>query len=249
MSSTNKTTNYELSQFIGSDKPAWLSDYNGDMGKIDTGIHNAQTTATGADGKADANATSIGTLSNLNTTAKTDLVSAINEANTNAGTAQGTASSANTKAEANATSIGKIVSTLNINTYLAYKYSDITIPTNNASFLSGDTNDNVFIARNQDGTMFKVYGNMVFTPTTTNEVKFRLSNTGIATDTAYTIVGAGIGYQNGSPDMKIGPATLEVNNGYIDVKFKPYGANVQHVVRLMACLYFNGDFGDIQPSN
>lgn len=35
MSSTNKTTNYELSQFIGSDKPAWLVDYNGDMSKID----------------------------------------------------------------------------------------------------------------------------------------------------------------------------------------------------------------------
>ena len=36
MSSTNKTVNYELSQFIGSDKPAWLVDYNGDMSKIDT---------------------------------------------------------------------------------------------------------------------------------------------------------------------------------------------------------------------
>ena len=54
MSSTNKTTNYELSQFVGSDKPAWLQDYNADMSKIDTGIHNAATTATGADGKADA---------------------------------------------------------------------------------------------------------------------------------------------------------------------------------------------------
>lgn len=40
MSSTNKTANYELSQFIGSDKPAWLIDYNGDMSKIDTAIHN-----------------------------------------------------------------------------------------------------------------------------------------------------------------------------------------------------------------
>ena len=35
MSSTNKTTNYDLSQFVGSDKPAWLSDYNQDMSKID----------------------------------------------------------------------------------------------------------------------------------------------------------------------------------------------------------------------
>lgn len=36
MSHTNSTTNYELSQFLGSDKPAWLVDYNGDMLKIDT---------------------------------------------------------------------------------------------------------------------------------------------------------------------------------------------------------------------
>lgn len=48
MASTNKTTNYELSQFVGSDIPAWLSDYNGDMSKIDTGIHAAKVQADGA---------------------------------------------------------------------------------------------------------------------------------------------------------------------------------------------------------
>lgn len=69
MSSTNKTTNYELSQFLGSDKPAWLVDYNGDMQKIDTQMKAnaeaaaaAQTKANTADGKADANATAIQTL-------------------------------------------------------------------------------------------------------------------------------------------------------------------------------------------
>lgn len=38
MSSTNKTTNYELSQFVGTDIPSILVDYNGDMRKIDTAI-------------------------------------------------------------------------------------------------------------------------------------------------------------------------------------------------------------------
>lgn len=38
MSSTNKTENYGLSQFIASDKPAWLVDYNADMNKIDAGM-------------------------------------------------------------------------------------------------------------------------------------------------------------------------------------------------------------------
>lgn len=35
MSSTNTTTNYKLSQYIGTDKPTYLGDYNGDMLKID----------------------------------------------------------------------------------------------------------------------------------------------------------------------------------------------------------------------
>ena len=35
MTSTNKTANYDLSQFVGTDRPTWLGDYNGDMTKID----------------------------------------------------------------------------------------------------------------------------------------------------------------------------------------------------------------------
>lgn len=69
MSSTNKTTNYNLSQFIGSDKPAWLVDYNGDMSAIDTQMKAnadaataAQTKANTADSKADTNAGAISTL-------------------------------------------------------------------------------------------------------------------------------------------------------------------------------------------
>lgn len=69
MSSTNHTTNYGLSQFLGTDKPAWLVDYNGDMAAIDTQMKanadaasGAQTTANTADGKADTNATAISTL-------------------------------------------------------------------------------------------------------------------------------------------------------------------------------------------
>lgn len=107
--STNKTTNYELSQFVSSDKPSWLNDYDSDMSKIDTAIHTAKTTADGAataagnaataaegaqntantavtnaataQSAADSANSKIGTLANLETTTKTDLVSAINEVN------------------------------------------------------------------------------------------------------------------------------------------------------------------------
>lgn len=35
MTATNKTTNYKLSQFVGTDRPTWLGDYNSDMSTID----------------------------------------------------------------------------------------------------------------------------------------------------------------------------------------------------------------------
>lgn len=35
MTASNKTANYELSQFVGTDRPTWLGDYNSDMSKID----------------------------------------------------------------------------------------------------------------------------------------------------------------------------------------------------------------------
>lgn len=74
MASTNKTTHYELSQYIGTDKPTYLTDYNQDMDKIDAGIY-------GAKSLADINNTAIGTLSNLTTTDKTSIVGAVNEVN------------------------------------------------------------------------------------------------------------------------------------------------------------------------
>ena len=49
MSSTNKTTNLELSQYVGSDKPTYLVDYNGDMAKIDAGYAAVKSEADATD--------------------------------------------------------------------------------------------------------------------------------------------------------------------------------------------------------
>lgn len=65
MSSTNKTTNLELSQFIGSDKPTWLVDYNGDMSKIDSGVGTVKAQADATDLTVAAHGTAI---TNLQTT-------------------------------------------------------------------------------------------------------------------------------------------------------------------------------------
>lgn len=82
MASTNKTTHYDLSQYVSSDKPTYLVDYNQDMQKIDAGIYTA-------DGKGAIAQKNIGDLTQLNTTDKSDLVSAVNEVNTQVGTNTG----------------------------------------------------------------------------------------------------------------------------------------------------------------
>lgn len=86
MSSTNKTTNIELSQYIATDKPTYLVDYNGDMLKIDNAIGadrdaiaTAQSTATGADNKADANTSAIQALDEELNDGTTGLATKLND--------------------------------------------------------------------------------------------------------------------------------------------------------------------------
>ena len=52
MGHTNSTTNYNLPQFITTDKPAWLTDINGAFSDIDSAINTAQSDATTAGNNA-----------------------------------------------------------------------------------------------------------------------------------------------------------------------------------------------------
>ena len=124
MASTNKTTNYELSQYIGTDKPTYLGDYNSDMLKIDTAIKAASDSAT----TANTNATAAQT--------------AANNAQSTATTANNTANTADGKADTNATAIEALSDYLNINTY---KDLVVTGSTN-----ANVTANNMKIARNSN---------------------------------------------------------------------------------------------------
>lgn len=70
MGHTNETTNLELSQFLGTDKPAWLVDYNGDMAKIDAYVYAIKV-------KADANENAITSLGNRVTAIENNLTNTI----------------------------------------------------------------------------------------------------------------------------------------------------------------------------
>ena len=74
MASTNKTNNFNLSQFIETDKPTFLGDYNTDMNKIDDAMQANKLAG-------ENNNNSIGNLQELDTQNKLNLVNAINEVN------------------------------------------------------------------------------------------------------------------------------------------------------------------------
>lgn len=50
MTATNHTENYNLNQFVGTDRPTWLGDYNGDMAKIDAQLKKNADAITSAEG-------------------------------------------------------------------------------------------------------------------------------------------------------------------------------------------------------
>lgn len=102
MSSTNKTTYYKLSQYIGTDKPTYLGDYNSDMSKIDAGIHSADDKATTASqnaGSAIARVDELEKTVKSHTTAITTLQTDVTGLKKSVKTAQDTATSADGKAD------------------------------------------------------------------------------------------------------------------------------------------------------
>ena len=84
MAHTNETVNYRLSQFVGTDIPNPLVDYNGDMEKIDTAIKNVADSAVSEGGRITALETQNGS-EVLTTTAQT-LTGAVNELDDEVGT-------------------------------------------------------------------------------------------------------------------------------------------------------------------
>ena len=85
MSATNHTSNYELSQYIGSDEPKYLTDYNGDMSKIDVAIKNAETKADTANTGVATNASAISTLDSAVGSLQTQVTTVAGIANGNTG--------------------------------------------------------------------------------------------------------------------------------------------------------------------
>jgi hypothetical protein len=94
MGHTNQTTNLHLPQFVGSDKPTWLSDVNGAMltidnayGQIEADASAAATAASGAVTTATGAASTASSAASTASTAASNASTALTTANNAAGTA------------------------------------------------------------------------------------------------------------------------------------------------------------------
>ena len=101
MGYTNKTSHYELPQYVANDKPSWLGDFNAAMLKIDTVMADNDATAEAANSAATGAQTQVAALSSQLSTIQGQVNTAVDTATTADGkatTAQTVAGQANTAA-------------------------------------------------------------------------------------------------------------------------------------------------------
>ena len=245
MSHTNTTSNYNLPQFVGTDKPAWLTDINQAFSAIDTAIKNTSDTANTASGNATTANNNIGDPSQLTTQNKTNLVNAINETVVNVTTAQQTANSATSTATLANTNANKALTEIsNIN---LTSFNDLTVTTTNGSVNTA----NVKVAKNSDGSLAKIYGSIYMTGMTSTAT-VTISDTGLRPEEDIVINGACLSERFMSTgDASIYPQSYTIKtNGTVEISV--YGQSSEaprNYIFLEACLLFIKQFGDTPIQN
>ena len=250
MSHTNSTTNYNLPQFVGTDKPTWLNDVNGAFSAIDTQMKANADSATSASTTATTASNAVGTLADLNTTVKTDTVSAINEVNTNLGVTDGKADSAVASALSAEDKVNAVQDYLDLVSFTTYQHNNQNITKTAVSTSSGG----ITVARNRLGTLGKIYASISGTHTsgwTNGKIALNV-DTGLRPTEEITINCAGIVTSGGSFNiMYTRDVSIVVKTtGYIEINFPTCTAGSDEgkfQLTLYPCLYFMKNFGDVLP--
>lgn len=235
MASTNKTTNYNLSQYVGSDKPTYLGDYNSDMQKIDTQMK--------------ANADSASSANSLATTAKSTADLAEEHAQTaitNASTADEKAVSAqNSASQANLTAQQAlaIAQSFNLNTYEQIDNTDILCPDGTVD----TSTSSITVAKNSDGSLAKIYG-LITVNLSNHTGPVRISfPSSLRPTSEFTIQNAYIRRfvkNTGEQSIALNSITLKTNGTIELYASSSTSDNTSENCYLLPCLYWIKDFGD-----
>ena len=221
MGATNKTQNYNLPQFVGSDKPTWLGDFNSAMSAIDT-----QMKANNDLGN------------NANNTANTALENAQNAQSTassaqeTAGSAQSTATSALEKSLKNETDIAKF----NLTDFTSYSGSQMT--SDNGSVPSYS---NLTIAKNSDGSICKIYGKVFVNAQQNGAVNITIPNTGLKPKSNINISDCGLVFYINNI---VGCTVTIQTDGTIVIHGNSDTSGTDKRITLVPVLIFVKDFGD-----
>ena len=245
MSHTNSTTNYNLPQFVGTDKPTWLNDVNGAMSAIDAQMKANADSATSAGTSATTANNAIGTMANLETTEKTTLVGAVNEVNTAVGTVSGVATGAVSTATNALTKATNLETAFNMTQFIDYPATVITKSN------MGDPYGNLHIASNADGSIGKIYGFLGACGINGNNAYYEI-DTPFRPTTDITISDACLGIQVAgtqaySENIARFPITISTTGKVRILCSYPSGRTYN--LYLPPCLYFMKDFGDTPAQN
>lgn len=222
MSATNTTANYNLPIFVGTDKPAWLVDFNGAMNTIDAQMK------LNADAAANAASIAAGALVKpVSAPADPQLVginTAGNQANLDLG--PGLKISAG------------VIQAIDLDLSDTANYNSFVLPTG-VSYSGGK----IYKALNNDKSVGKVYGNLALN--NAGSILRAEIPTNIvvkATGSDYTIAVAGFSVGNTTNDVSA--ANINVSSsGAVSIDATVFG-NERTTIYLFPCIYFFEDFGD-----
>lgn len=255
---TNSTANLGLSQYIGTDKPTYLGDYNSDMLKIDTAVKNNSD-------DIGINEAAIGTLTNLDTTTKANLVAAINEVNAGVGTNATAIGNTNTNigtlANLDTTNKTSVVNAINeiVNKFnFSYK-NDLNVAITTSSGTAPTLTKNINSAYNNDGSIGKIYGSFKLTGNgssgTVSINKIVIADTGLRPTSDITILGiclksierprAGMSATSNYYQYETTEATFTLKtDGTVEMDDIACWDDEQRTFLFVASLIFATDFGD-----
>ena len=251
MSATNTTTNYNLPIFIGSDKPAWLVDFNGAMNAIDAQMKvNADAIALKSpiltfNDTTDIDFTKTGDVITANLTSgisgtisrsllkdtvapASDQIVSVDSSNTQRMLTLGTGLMIDNYQ----------LNAIDLNLSDTGSISTATLPAG-ISFSGGSVSK----ALNAAGTVGKIYG--AFNLTSTTSAQRASFDTGVVVEaplSEYYIDPVGMCFNLAASDYS--SITLEIKtNGHVHINVKVF-ANTTTYCYIFPSIYFFKDFGD-----
>lgn len=251
MASTNKTPNYDLPQFIATDKPTWLGDVNDAMSKIDAGMEANKSSGESTVGRVTALEATV--------SEHTDQIATVTETADTAGAtataAQNAASAASALATTANSAANAITNSLTFNPANVVKKdatdSSVTVSPTGDIVLSGG---NLKCICSNDGSWMKVYGYLAGT--------IQHTNSGIATiikfpgmvkfppSEKYTVNSLGLSVidpvASGNANTIVNTVSIDVNtDGSIDLTI---WATIQRrtgiFINISPCMINNKSYGD-----